>query len=225
MELVRQALCTDFSKLDRLFSEFSFNRWTSTALSTILGTSLAVIMSLIGGLTLVYTYVVDLNDQNQAVLTLYYLSVRAGRTDYPICSSTAASGQPPTTTSQPPLPRAAFIGSRHGRPDAAPGMTRRARHFLRTLIRREHWWAEARSGLMLASFGAVSLMARPKHLHPLPSTRSFILLMPNGILAGHHGREWRSPDGHAADGLVLATLRGGLFYAWITENQILFSYR
>jgi hypothetical protein len=70
MELVRQALCTDFSKSDRLFFAFSSNRRTSTALSTILGTSLAVVMSLIGGLTLVYTYVVDLNDQNQAIFNV-----------------------------------------------------------------------------------------------------------------------------------------------------------
>lgn len=107
-------------------------------------------------------------------------------------------------------------------------MIRRAKEYLRRIIRREHWWAEAWSGLMLASFGVVSLCARPEHLHALPSTRSFMLLMPNGfwqilmVATGALQMATLLADNRWRRGI--AAFLAAFFYAWITENQILFSY-
>jgi len=80
---------------------------------------------------------------------------------------------------------------------------------------------------MLASFGAASLMARPEHLHALPSTRSFMLLMPNGIsqaiMAASSAFQMVTLLADARWRHCAAAFLAAFFYAWITENQILFS--
>ncbi|AQS88287.1 hypothetical protein AA101099_1758 [Neoasaia chiangmaiensis NBRC 101099] len=110
-------------------------------------------------------------------------------------------------------------------------MIRRAQEYLRLIIRREHWWAEAWSAIALLTFGLVSLRRTHDALHATPSTHSFFILMPNGlwqcllILGGAYQlaalsfetRWWRWWRGSAA---ALAAF----FSAWVAVSQVIYTF-
>ncbi|MCQ8240502.1 hypothetical protein [Rhizosaccharibacter radicis] len=51
---------------------------------------------------------------------------------------------------------------------------------LRSIYRREHWWAEAWSAVVLIGYGLTALRATPDHLLALASSAGLAKLLPHG---------------------------------------------
>ena len=110
-------------------------------------------------------------------------------------------------------------------------MISRAAQYLRSLLRREHWWAEMYSGIALATFGLTSLPKTPASLHATAVTHSFMITMPNGlwqallILCGVFQvsslltvqKYWRLMRG-------LAAAFAAFFSAWVAISQVIYAW-
>ncbi|GBQ92050.1 hypothetical protein AA23498_1350 [Acetobacter nitrogenifigens DSM 23921 = NBRC 105050] len=110
-------------------------------------------------------------------------------------------------------------------------MIRRAHEYIRTILRREHWWAEAWSGIALIAFGMASMLQTREALHATPSTHNFFILLPNGlwqsllVLSGSYQlavlvagfRNWRVWRGSAAANAAFWSL-------WIAFSQVIYAF-
>lgn len=99
---------------------------------------------------------------------------------------------------------------------------------IRTLLQKEHWWAEAWGALMLVIFGVYSYLTAEHVLASTAITHGFWLILPDKVWQGIFVAAglWQLyallTDSDMKRGI--AAFVSTMLYVWATENQVFFAH-